>query len=239
MSLLKAAVQRLKNFRRTKIFDFLAASPIIAWNLFGATQILLGIKQKYALIKLFIETDISVMPSDLVLGMIANITSLTFYVVMAVIFAVRWVSKPTYSKLSENIISIFGAFIGVAILLLPETEVSPLTYFISEFLVIGGTGLAIWSGVYLGRSISILPEARRMVASGPYAFIRHPLYVGEITGLFGVALQHFSALALGIFGVVCVLQFLRMTYEERVLSSVFPEYEAYMARTSRLIPHIY
>ena len=31
----------------------------------------------------------------------------------------------------------------------------------------------------------------------------------EITGLFGVALQHFSALALGIFGVVCVLQFLR------------------------------
>jgi protein-S-isoprenylcysteine O-methyltransferase Ste14 len=41
----------------------------------------------------------------------------------------------------------------------------------------------------LGRSISILPQARQLVTSGPYAFVRHPLYLGEMTAMLGIAMQ--------------------------------------------------
>ena len=91
----------------------------------------------------------------------------------------------------------------------------------------------------LGRSISILPEARRLVTRGPYALVRHPLYLGEIVALAGVALQYWSVWALLLWGLVCVFQLQRMKYEERVLSEVFPEYQDYMTRTARLLPGVY
>ena len=40
--------------------------------------------------------------------------------------------------------------------------------------------LAVWGLLYLRKSFSIIPEARRVVSGGPYRFIRHPLYAAEI-----------------------------------------------------------
>ena len=98
---------------------------------------------------------------------------------------------------------------------------------------------ATYAVLGLGRSLSILPEARRLVTQGPYAIIRHPLYLGELVALLGVTVQYFSGWALLLLLLQCAFQLGRIRNEERVLSSVFPEYRDYMARTARLVPHIY
>ena len=77
-------------------------------------------------------------------------------------------------------------------------------------LVIAGTLLAICALVVLGRSISILPEARRLVTWGPDALIRHPLYLGEIVALAGVAIEYLSVWALLLLGLICAFQLQRM-----------------------------
>ena len=91
----------------------------------------------------------------------------------------------------------------------------------------------------LGRSISILPQARRLVTWGPYALVRHPLYLGEIVAIIGVALQYLSTWALLLVGLQFAFQLLRIENEERVLVQVFPEYADYVARTARLVPGVY
>lgn len=124
-------------------------------------------------------------------------------------------------------------------LLLPLQELSSAFYLVSLLLIISGTVFAIFSVLVLGRSISILPEARQLVTHGPYALIRHPLYLGETVALAGVALQFLSIWALLLLGLQFVFQLQRMKYEERVLLKIFPEYEDYMARTARLVPGVY
>jgi protein-S-isoprenylcysteine O-methyltransferase Ste14 len=132
-----------------------------------------------------------------------------------------------------------GTFLSVGFLLLPQRELSYGFYLASLLLVIAGTGFAIYAALVLGRSLSILPEARRLVTSGPYALIRHPLYLGEMVALTGVAVQYLSAWALLLLALVWAFQLQRMTYEELVLSRVFPEYEDYMTRKARLVPGVY
>lgn len=92
---------------------------------------------------------------------------------------------------------------------------------------------------FLGRSFSILPEARKLVTHGPYRVVRHPLYAAELFAVAGIAMQHWSWwVALMVVAQLAVLLG-RMHFEEQVLGAEFPEYAAYRARTKRLIPGVW
>lgn len=233
------ARERLKAIRQTKLYDLVAAAPLIAWYVFCAIHMLPSVVQQFALVKLMIETDPSVMPASLVLGSISHITTLVFLAILVVMFAVRQVPQRTALGFYPRCAAVAGTFIGVGIVLLPPQELSSAAYLASLVLIIGGTVFSICAGLVLGRSISILPEARSLVTRGPYALVRHPLYLGEIVAVTGVALQYLSAWALLLLGLLCAIQFQRMKNEERVLLRVFPEYGDYMARTARLVPGVY
>lgn len=231
---------RLKTLRRTKLYDLFAAAPLIVWYGFCAVQMLPLVVQQIALVKLFVQTDPSVLPAALVLSAVAHVTTLAFFAILVVMFAVRHVPQQrTAPGFYSRCAAVAGTFLSVGMVLLPLQELSPALYLASLVLIIGGTGLAIYAALVLGRSISILPEARRLVTWGPYALVRHPLYLGEIIAIAGVALQYLSAWALSLLALVCAFQLQRMKYEERVLSQVFPKYRDYMARTARLIPGVY
>ena len=231
--------ERLKAIRRTKIYDLFAAAPLIAWYVFCAAHMLPSVAQKIALVKLFVQTDPSVLPAGLVLSTVSQVTTLVFFAVLVVMFAVRHVPERSAVGFYPRCAAVAGTFLSVGFVLLPPQELSSALYLASLFLIIGGTVFAICAGLVLGRSISILPEARRLVTWGPYALVRHPLYLGEIIAIVGVALQYLSAWALLLLALVCAIQLQRIKNEERVLLQVFPEYGDYMARTARLVPGVY
>jgi protein-S-isoprenylcysteine O-methyltransferase Ste14 len=235
----RAVRNRLKAIRRTKVYDLFAAAPLIAWYVFCSILILPSVTQQIALVELMIQTDPTVLPASLVLSTISRITTLIFFLIFVVMFSVRRVPQRTALGFYPRCTAVAGTFIGVGMLLLPLQELSYAAYLASLLLIISGTAFAIFAGLVLGRSISILPEARRLVTWGPYALVRHPLYLGEIVAMVGVALQYLSAWSLLLLGLLCVFQLLRMKNEERVLLQVFPEYGAYMARTASLVPGLY
>ena len=101
-----------------------------------------------------------------------------------------------------------------------------------------GYVIAIWSMIYLGRSFSLLISVRRIVSSGPYKYVHHPIYLGYTFLLVGVLLSSCSL----FFILVTVTQFLLMVYrarlEERKLSRHSAAYREYIKRTGFLFPKL-
>jgi protein-S-isoprenylcysteine O-methyltransferase Ste14 len=81
---------------------------------------------------------------------------------------------------------------------------------------------------WLGKSFSIFAEARRLVAEGPYRIVQHPLHLCE------AAVSHYRCFR----RLPCSSPFNVgvMINEEAILKVAFPEYRAYAANTSFLIP---
>jgi len=231
--------ERIKALRRTKLYDLVAATPLIVWYLFCAAHVLPSLADQVALVRLFVQTDPTVLPATLVLSTLSHISTLVFLVVLVVMFTVRRIPQRVALGFFPRFAAVTGTFLGVGFVLLPQQELSSALYLASLLLVLTGTGLAICAVLVLGRSISLLPEARRLVTGGPYALIRHPLYLGEIVAFAGLALEYLSASALVLLGLICAFQLQRIKYEERVLSEIFPEYGDYAARTARLVPGVY
>jgi protein-S-isoprenylcysteine O-methyltransferase Ste14 len=230
---------RLEALRRTKLYDLLAAAPVIAWFAFSMAQMLPELAQRVALVMMFVETDPSVLPATLVFRTLSEVITLAFFALSVVMYAVRTIPQRGATGLYPRIAAVVGTFSSLCFLLLPPQELSYGLYLASLLLLLAGIIFSICALIFLGRSISLLPEARRLVTSGPYALVRHPLYLGEMVAIAGIALQHLSAWALLLLILIWALQLQRMKYEERVLLQSFPEYGDYMARTARLVPGVY
>lgn len=106
-------------------------------------------------------------------------------------------------------------------------------------LVAAGTCWAVWSVRFLGRSISVIAQAREVVDTGPYRLVRHPLYVGELTSALGMAIVVGTGWAFCAWAVLCLLQAYRALREEQVLLAVLPGYSSYRARTAALLPGVF
>jgi protein-S-isoprenylcysteine O-methyltransferase Ste14 len=107
-------------------------------------------------------------------------------------------------------------------------------------LLIVSTVFALWARIALGTSWSVAPEAggdRRLHTSGPYGVTRHPIYTGLLGMILGSALLTGSGQVIVLVPVGLVLLSLKAHFEERLLSSTFPdEYAAYRRRVPRLVP---
>jgi protein-S-isoprenylcysteine O-methyltransferase Ste14 len=104
-----------------------------------------------------------------------------------------------------------------------------------------GVGLAMWARVYLGRNWG-LPMSRKeqpeLVTSGPYAFVRHPIYTGILLAILGsVVAETILWLIPLAFGGAYLIYSARS--EERLMVQEFPEqYPAYQRRTKMLVPFL-
>jgi protein-S-isoprenylcysteine O-methyltransferase Ste14 len=106
-------------------------------------------------------------------------------------------------------------------------------------LVAVGSGLAAYVIMQLGGSFSIMPEARALVTTGAYSWVRHPLYLAEEIAVVGLVIHFTSLPALILFVTHGALQIMRIRNEERVLEGAFPEYAEYRQGTWRLIPRVW
>ena len=113
---------------------------------------------------------------------------------------------------------------------------------IGVVLCVIGIGLAVWARVHLGRNWGMpmsTKESPELVTTGPYAFVRHPIYTGILLAMLGSALGEnaFWVLPLVLFGTFFVYSARR---EEELMIEQFPEqYPAYMQRTNMLLPRIF
>jgi protein-S-isoprenylcysteine O-methyltransferase Ste14 len=109
-------------------------------------------------------------------------------------------------------------------------------------LVMCGVTLAVAARVHLGRNWSGAiqkREGQQVVRSGPYAYVRHPIYTAILTSLLGLFLM-MPQLA-GLVGLVaaCASYRWKVGREEEFLRSEFgEEYEVYMRESGRLLPRI-
>ena len=105
-----------------------------------------------------------------------------------------------------------------------------------------GIGLAVWARIYLGRNWSPRPavkEHHELVTTGPYAYVRHPIYTGMMLAMLGSALIG-SILGIVMFIVICITFALRIGKEERLMLELFPrQYPEYQKRTKRLVPFVW
>jgi protein-S-isoprenylcysteine O-methyltransferase Ste14 len=102
-----------------------------------------------------------------------------------------------------------------------------------------GLILSIVALAYLGRCFGLFPEARGLVMRGPYRWVRHPLYLGEILTYLGVVAGAFNWWGAATYAAFVTLQIWRAINEERALLAEFPEYRPYAAKTRRLLPGVW
>ena len=106
-------------------------------------------------------------------------------------------------------------------------------------LSVAGLALSLWSLLHLRSAFSILAEARHVVRTGPYRFIRHPLYLGEAVTMLGLCLGFGTFTALILWAAVNGFQLVRARIEEEKLASVLPEYRSYRQTTRFILPGLY
>ncbi len=117
-----------------------------------------------------------------------------------------------------------------------RVSVIPLAIVVTVMLV--GTIISLISLSFLWKSFSIMVEARELVVSGIYRYIRHPLYLGEMIAYLGVLILRFSFENLLIFGTFVFCQFVRVQIEEDKLKEVFPQYTKYIETTGMFFPKV-
>jgi protein-S-isoprenylcysteine O-methyltransferase Ste14 len=105
-----------------------------------------------------------------------------------------------------------------------------------------GVAFAIWAREHLGRLWSgsvTLKEDHRIVQSGPYRLVRHPIYTGILTGLFGVVLVRANVGTLVGFALMAAGIARKIAIEEGMLRERFgAEYDAYRKQVRAIIPFI-
>jgi protein-S-isoprenylcysteine O-methyltransferase Ste14 len=112
---------------------------------------------------------------------------------------------------------------------------------VGAVLFVGGIALAVWARLHLGRNWG-MPMTQRaepeLVTSGPYRFVRHPIYSGLLTAMLGTVLVN-NLLGLIVVAVLTAYFYYCGTVEERNLAARFPTaYPEYRTRTKMLIPFL-
>lgn len=147
--------------------------------------------------------------------------------ILAVLYATRIPAQKTDRT---------GLVLGVAAAFLPIFAETNLDATSSIWVGIGIVGelLIFWSLISLGRRFGIGPADRGLVESGPYLFIRHPMYTGEL--LLRLALSAGSGTAWLLIPLMLSIQVMRAFREERIIAG----YDEYAQRVPwRFLPGIF
>jgi len=79
----------------------------------------------------------------------------------------------------------------------------------------------------------------RLLATGPYTYIRNPMYAAVILGFTALLIDSFTWIRFTIYILEIIVLLKKISFEETALAEKFPAYAAYKSRTRRLIPFFY
>lgn len=155
-------------------------------------------------------------------------------VVLLLVF--RRVSKSISRRPWDWLVGIAGSFF---ILLVRPGGLAITPDAVGFSLQLLGTVYEIYGKASLGRSFGIIAANRGVVVSGPYRFVRHPIYLGYLVTHLGFFLSNGSVWNLAIYCAAYLFQVARIFSEERLLSAE-ESYRDYCKQVRyRLIPGIF
>lgn len=166
------------------------------------------------------------------------------------ISSVRIKAAVRRESLASRLAHVIPLLVGAVLIGARELPWLPLTlrlwphsltaYWIGLALLVAGLAFACWARVHLGRNWSgsvTVKEGHELIRSGPYAYVRHPIYTGLITAVLGTAIVSGTVrAALGLV-IITVSLLRKLRTEEGFMRETFPgEYQRYSADVPALIP---
>jgi protein-S-isoprenylcysteine O-methyltransferase Ste14 len=221
--------ERQKVFKfahNAKLYDLATVTPMILWLGAGMVGSVLSASEMLR-------------SQGNALAICSQITTVLFLNLAIVLLIIR---RPPVQK-AKGVLPRFAGAVGCLLpfsfLALPRASLTPAMAIFSSAFVFLGTAAAILSIYWLGRSFSILPQARGLVVEGPYRLVRHPLYLSELCIVFGRVWEFQQPWTFVVMLVAIGVQISRMHFEEQIMQETFSSYRDYARRTARLIPGFY
>ncbi|WP_136617281.1 MULTISPECIES: methyltransferase family protein [Mesorhizobium] len=174
--------------------------------------------------------------SAISLAVVTQLASTVFLLLQLVMTITRLPPKGTAQGIEPRVTAVAGTFIVLLTLTLTPALQNEAAQVTALCLVFIGTASSIFCLYWLGRSFSLMATARRLVTTGPYSIVRHPLYICEAVFVLGMILSHFSMLMVALGALQFILQYRRARNEEAILKQTFPDYDDYARRVPMLLP---
>jgi protein-S-isoprenylcysteine O-methyltransferase Ste14 len=158
---------------------------------------------------------------------------------------VRWKEAETATIVYRGPI-VLAAFIMLFPPALLSTASTASIGFADPFLLIGaalllaGFATSLWARRWLGRYWSgrvAEVHEHRLISSGPYSVVRHPIYSGVLLAFLGTALLLGGWRSAAALLVMAMALYVKVLREERLLLTLFgDDYAAYQRRVPALVP---
>jgi protein-S-isoprenylcysteine O-methyltransferase Ste14 len=171
------------------------------------------------------------------LGAVDTVLLIVYYGVLVALYCVRLPASGGDRRPRVLVAAFAGAYLITIVPLMPAAPRRDWLLWPSDILTVAGLLFTLWSLLYLRRSFSIVPQARRLVTSGPYALCRNPLYLGEVVGGWAAFLPIIGWAGALVLATSLGFQLVRVFAEEGVLARSFgQEYLDYCRRVPRFFP---
>ena len=117
---------------------------------------------------------------------------------------------------------------------------SALPYCLGLLVLVAGLAFSVWARVHLGGNWSgnvTVKEGHELIRTGPYRYVRHPIYTGILTGVLGTAICAGTLRAALGLAMIAAAFIVKLRAEERFMRETFPgQYEKYREEVPALIP---
>ncbi len=206
-----------------------------------------------AVLLLVVSGDIRYWQLWLFLAVLAvSTTAITFYLLRhdpALLWRRMAAGPKAETDRAQRIIMGFCAALFFAFVLLPGLDhrfawshVPTALVILGDIVVAVGmlmVFLVFRENTFAAATVAIHPD-QKVISSGPYAIVRHPMYSGALVFVLGMALALGSWWALLLFPAITLVLAWRLVEEEKLLSVNLPGYQAYRERLRyRLVPFIW
>lgn len=168
--------------------------------------------------------------------LLAGLLTVALYSLLITAFLRRSSARATHPSPFAAVAAGVATWLPFAIPFLPYGKPTAAVLVAANILLLVGLSFSVWAIKHLDRSFSIIAQARRVVRTGPYAIVRHPLYTGELAALLGTVLSRPGFATFAVWATILGLQAYRVRHEEEILSATLEDYRDYQRVTPQLVP---
>jgi len=106
-----------------------------------------------------------------------------------------------------------------------------------------GIALVVWAVKAMKRNGNVTPVPKAhasLITSGPYRFIRHPMYIAQIIAVIPLIYEHYTVYRMAALLILIVTLIFKLHYEEQRLIEHFgTAYKDYQKRSKKLLPYLF